>query len=237
MNLNNKTILITGANGGLGSVFVKKAIALGAKTIYCAARDIKTLEEIQKLSSNIKTVKLDITNKEDVISFANSIDSLDIIINNAGVNSAKRVFEDSTIDFDVNVHGTLNVCKILSNKLNKQGAIINITSVLALANLPIMGLYCSSKAALHSLTQALRAELLKDEIDVYEVLPGPIDTNMTKGQDMPKATPESIVSNVFEAFFNKEFEIFPDDFSKQIKQGLEANQSQVLKEFAMSVAN
>lgn len=237
MNLKNKSILITGANGGLGSMLVKKAISFETKTIYCAARDIKTLEKIEKLSSNIKTIKLDITNKEDIISFANSIDSLDIIINNAGVNSAKRVFDEDTSDFDVNLHGTLNVCKILRNKLNKQGAIINITSVLALANLPIMGLYCSSKAALHSVTQALRAELAKDEIDVYEVLPGPIDTNMTKGQDMPKATPESIASNIFDGYFNKEFEIFPDDFSKGIKQGLDADSKQVLKEFAMSIAN
>ncbi len=169
------------------------------------------------------------------MSIASKIENIDYLINNAGVNSLKRVFDDSKIDFEVNLFGTLNSCQILSKKLNKNGSIVNITSILALINLPIMGLYCASKSALHSLTQAFRAELQKENIKVYEVLPGPIDTNMTKGQDMPKSSTSYIVSNIIDGIKNEEFEIYPDDFSKMVKRRLKDDKENLEKEFLNSL--
>ncbi|MBP7769761.1 MAG: SDR family NAD(P)-dependent oxidoreductase [Aliarcobacter sp.] len=235
MILENKTILITGANGGLAIAFINALLKQDVKKIYCTARDMSKLESLKSLSEKIEIFSLDITKKEEIEALVLKIENIDILINNAGVNSGKRVLDESKIDFDVNLYGTLNACQILSKKINKGGAIVNITSILALINLPIMALYCASKSALHSLTQAFRAQFLKDGISVFEVLPGPIDTNMTKGQDMPKTSTEDIVKNVLESMKNNEYEIYPDDFSKIVKRRLVDDKEALEKEFAMSL--
>ena len=235
MCFENKVVFITGANGGLAKSFIEALLKENVKKIYCTARDLEKLEELKKLSSKIEIFNLDITKKDELDEIASKIENIDYLINNAGVNSLKRVFDDSKIDFEVNLFGTLNSCQILSKKLNKNGSIINITSILALINLPIMGLYCASKSALHSLTQAFRAELQKENIKVYEVLPGPIDTNMTKGQDMPKSSTSYIVSNILDGIKNEEFEIYPDDFSKMVKRRLKDDKENLEKEFLNSL--
>jgi short-subunit dehydrogenase len=236
MNLENNTVFITGANGGLGLAFVQECLKQNPKKIYCTARDLNKLEQIKNLSDKIEVLEIDITQKENFLQKVSAIDKIDLLINNAGANSSKRLFDDNnTIDFDVNVFGTLNSCNILSNKINKNGAIINITSVLALINLPIMALYCASKSALHSITQALRAELKTKDIEVYEVLPGPIDTNMSKDVQMPKASPSEIAKTVLEGLKQKDYEIYPDEFSKMIKQRLQENKTVLEEEFSQSI--
>ncbi|MFY9075674.1 SDR family NAD(P)-dependent oxidoreductase [Malaciobacter mytili] len=235
MKLEDKVAFITGANGGLGRAFVKELLNQNVKKIYCAVRDTKSLDEINKLSSKIEVIALDITNKHEVQKVASTIENIDILINNAGVNSGKRVFDETKIDFEVNLFGTLNSCQILGNKVNTLGAIVNITSILALINLPVMGLYCASKSALHSLTQALRVEFNKKQVEVYEVLPGPIDTNMTKGQDLPKTQPSDIVNEVIKALENSQYEIYPDGFSKMVKERLISDKELLEKEFAQSI--
>ncbi len=235
MKLEDKVAFITGANGGLGRAFVKELLNQNIKKIYCAVRDTKSLDEINNLSSKIEVIALDITNKQEVQKVASQIENIDILINNAGVNSGKRVLEENKIDFEVNLFGTLNSCQILGKKVNNLGAIINITSILALVNLPVMGLYCASKSALHSLTQAFRAEYKANAVEVYEVLPGPIDTNMTKGQDLPKTQPSDIVNEVIKALENSEYEIYPDSFSKMVKERLISDKSVLEQEFAQSI--
>lgn len=231
----NKTILITGANGGLAKAFISELLTKNIKKLYCTARDVNSLEDIKLVSEKIEVYSLDITKEEQIKELSLKIDNIDILINNAGVNSGKRIFDETKIDFNVNLLGTLNSYQVLSKKLNKNGLILNITSVLALINLPIMALYCASKSALHSLTQALRAELTKENILVIEVLPGPIDTNMTKGQEMPKTSPKDIVKNTFESLSQGQIEIYPDDFSKMIKERLAVDKENLEREFALSV--
>ena len=129
MNLENKTLLITGANGGLGQALVRYAINHNAAKIYCCARDVAKLEPLKTLGENVELCPLDITDKSQIAAFAQTIGSIDILINNAGVNSGKRVFDESTDDFEVNVQGTLNVCRGLRTKISKGGAIVNISSI------------------------------------------------------------------------------------------------------------
>lgn len=236
MCLRNKTILITGANGGLGRSFIQHCLRENAKKIYCCARNSETISNLEKLHSSIEVYTLDITDIESIRSLALKIEKIDILINNAGVNSGKRVFEESLIDFEVNVFGTLNVCRELRYKITKNGgAIINISSILALMNLPVLGLYSASKSALHSLTQAMRAELISDGIDVYEVLPGPIDTNMTKQQGIEKTSPDEIVQKIFEGYLIKNFYIYPDLFSKTIKKNIGKQANDLETTFAQSL--
>lgn len=235
MLIENKIVLITGANGGLAFAFIDQLLKQNVKKIYCTARDMSKLETLKKLSDKIEIFPLDITKKEEALKLASKIENIDILINNAGVNSGKQLFDSTQIDFEVNTFGTTNIIDSFYKKINKGGAIVNITSVLALVNLPIMALYCASKSALHSLTQALRAQAKKDEISVFEVLPGPIDTNMTKGQDMPKTSPEDIAINVLDSIKKDQYEIFPDEFSKMVNKRLKEEKEALENEFAMSI--
>lgn len=235
MNLENKILLITGANGGLGRALVRYALSHGAAKVYCCARDTAKLEALKELGTEVELCALDITDKAQIAAFAQTIDSIDLLINNAGVNSGKRVFDESIDDFEVNVQGTLNVCRGLRSKIAKGGSIVNISSILAHVNLPIMGLYCASKSALHSLTQAMRAELALHQIEVYELFPGPIDTDMSKDQPMEKASPEDIASALFEGIEEKTYEIYPDPFSRGIKEALEVDCKALELNFAASV--
>lgn len=235
--MKNKTILITGANGGLGCVFVEKILAQNPSMIYCAARDIKSLESLKALSEKIIPLELDISSKESINSAVAKIANLDILINNAGVNSNTRLFDNrSSLDIEVNLNGTINLTQALLLKLKEsKGVVINITSVLALVNLPILGNYCISKSALHSFTQALRAEFALFGGEVYEVLPGPIETKMTEGSPLPKTSPQDVVDATLDSINKKLFEIYPDNFAKLIKKRLDAEPDALIKEFAMSL--
>lgn len=235
MSLEDKVVLITGANGGLGIALVEYAIISGAKKIYCYARKTDKLQKLQQNNPNLIIEIVDITDKSRVEEVALTIEYIDILINNAGANSGKIVFDDEKIDFEVNLFGTLNICRSFENKINKNGAIINITSVAALVNFPIMGLYSASKAALHSVTQALRAHMALKEIEVYEVFPGPIDTDMVKDLDMPKTSASDIAKEIFTSFAKKEYEIYPDSFAKMVQESLLNDPKSIESEFAKSI--
>ncbi len=232
MKLKNKIVLITGANGGLGQSFINYCLEQNVQKIYCCARDINKLNIND---SRIEIIKLDITNLLDIDNLVKSIDYIDILINNAGVNSGKRIFEDISNDFEINVFGTLNIYKALYSKIKENGSIITINSILAFMNLPIMAQYCASKSALHSITQAIRAELKSKSIEVFEVFPGPMDTEMSKNLQMDKATPLQVVLNTFDGLTNKDFEIFPDDYSKNIISMLKNNSKKLEQQFACSI--
>ena len=235
MLLENKSVMITGANGGLGTALVREALGHNAKKVYCCVRDISKAEALKQLDARVELCALDTTDKQSVEVLASKIDSIDILINNAGTNSEQRILQDNTVDFEVNVFGTLNVCRAFSDKIAKEGAIINVTSILALVNLPVMGLYCASKSALHSATQALRAEFALKGVEVYEVLPGPIDTGMSENQPMEKASPEDVAKEVWAGYEAKTFEIYPDPVAKGMKEGLTHAPEAVIAECAQSI--
>lgn len=234
--MENKIVLITGANGGLGTVFVEKILALKPRKIYCSARNLASLANLKAMSDVIETIELDITSQESINKTVSKIETLDILINNAGVNSNSRLFDSSFMDFEVNFKGTLNLTQALFEKLKaSKGTVMNITSVLALVNLPVLANYSASKSALHSSTQALRAEFGLFGGEVYEVLPGPIETRMTEGSPMPKTKPQDIVDAVLLSFKKKEFEIYPDGFSQMVKERLASEPEKLTAEFAMSL--
>ena len=235
MDLKNKIALVTGANGGLGEAIVKELLEKNIAKVYCGVRVKSSGEALTSLSDKIAVIELDLADVKMLEKNLADIENIDLLINNAGVNSAKRVLENENSDFNINVNGTLKVTQLLAPKINKGGFIVNITSVLALCNLPVMGLYCASKSALHSLTQALRAEMSLKEIQVLEVLPGPIDTKMTPGDAMPKASPKDIALETIKGIEADKEELYPDDFSKSIKEALDNDPKGIEKQFAQSV--
>ena len=234
--MKNKTILVTGANGGLGNAFIEALLEQNPKKIYAAARDMQTLEHL-KNRGGIELLMLDITDAVSVQAAREKAGDIDMLINNAGVNSGARIFGGNAYDMDVNYKGTANLCKSYFEYAKEHKMqIINISSIVALCNLPIMAEYSISKSALHSFTQAIRAELKAYGSEVYEVFPGPIDTRLTEGADMPKADPMDVAKEVLKCVAKREFEIFPDGFAKMIQERLATDPKGVEADFAMSVA-
>lgn len=216
MEITNKTILITGANRGIGQALVNEALSRGAKKVYAGTR-----VAINHPDKRVITLNLDITNITQIQAAASRIDDLDILINNAGVAFYDDLNDGAVLGkhLEVNLYGTQNVTNAFLPVLKKsEGAIVNILSILALAPLPPIASYCVSKAAAFSMTQSLRAYLKNQHINVHAVLTGPVDTDMTKGLDIPKVSPESVAMNIFEGVENGEEEIFPDQMSASMQQ-------------------
>jgi NAD(P)-dependent dehydrogenase (short-subunit alcohol dehydrogenase family) len=143
-----------------------------------------------------------------------------MLINNAGIMLRDDLTDPAVLErhLAVNLFGTYAVTQaFLPAVTRSRGAIVNILSANALAPLPlIMPAYSVSKAAAFSLTQSLRALVAGQGIRVHAVLPGPVDTDMTRGSNVPKASPESVALAIFDAVGNGEEEIFPDPASAPI---------------------
>ena len=217
MNIENKTVLITGANRGIGRALVEEALKRGAKRVYAGIRG--TLQHADK---RVIPLTLDITNAGQIQRAAAEVSDLDVLINNAGIApyddlSKPEVIEESLA---VNLFGTLNVSRAFLPLLKRsKGAIVNNLSMLALAPLPLIPAYSISKAAAFNMTQSLRALLASQGVSVHGVILGPIDTDMNRGLEIPKASPESAAVGIFDGLEKGEEDIFPDPASKSIADG------------------
>jgi NAD(P)-dependent dehydrogenase (short-subunit alcohol dehydrogenase family) len=143
-----------------------------------------------------------------------------MLINNAGIALPDDLTDPAVLErhLAVNLFGTYAVTRALLPAVTRsRGAIVNILSVNALAPLPfIIPAYSVSKAAAFSLTQSLRALVAGQGVRVHAVLPGPVDTDMTRGSGTPKASPESVAQAIFDAVGSGEEEIFPDPASAAV---------------------
>jgi len=217
MNIENKTILITGANRGIGRALVDEALRRGAKKVYAGTRGAFEITD-----QRVAPITLDVTNASQVQQAVERIDSLDVLINNAGI----AIYDDLT-DFEiiekhlaVNFLGLLRVTQAFLPALRRsRGAIINNLSMAGLAALPIIPSYSISKAAAFNLTQSLRALLAGEGVSVHAVVLGPVDTDMNRGFDIPKASRESAAAGIFDGLERGEEEIFPDPASLSIAEG------------------
>jgi NAD(P)-dependent dehydrogenase (short-subunit alcohol dehydrogenase family) len=162
-----------------------------------------------------------VTDAAQIEAAAESVDSLDILINNAGV-SLPGELDGAVVErlLAVNLFGTWGVTQAFLPVLTEsQGAIVNVLSLSAVAAVPFDPNYSISKAAAFALSQALRALLAGRGVSVHAVLPGPVDTDMTRGLDLPKASPESVARGIFDGIENGEEEVFPDPMSASITEG------------------
>jgi NAD(P)-dependent dehydrogenase (short-subunit alcohol dehydrogenase family) len=150
------------------------------------------------------------------------IENLDVLINNAGIVIYDDLSKPEVIEqhLAVNLFGTLNLTRALLPLLKRsKGAIVNNLSTVALAALPVIPGYSISKAAGLSMTRSLRALLASQGVTVHAVLTGPVDTDMNRGFDIPKASPESAASAIIDGLERGEEEIFPDPVSQSIAEG------------------
>jgi NAD(P)-dependent dehydrogenase (short-subunit alcohol dehydrogenase family) len=217
MNIANKTVLITGANRGIGRALVDEALRRGAKKVYAGVRGA-----LQIADQRVRPLALDVTNLPQIQQAAEQVDSLDVLINNAGVAIYDDLSNPDVIQqhLAVNVFGLLNVTRTFLPLLKRaKGAIVNNLSMAALAPLPIIPAYSLSKAAALSMTQSLRAHLAAQGVTVHAVVLGPIDTDMNRGFEIPKAPPAAAAQGIFDGLEKDEEEIFPDPASQSIANG------------------
>jgi NAD(P)-dependent dehydrogenase (short-subunit alcohol dehydrogenase family) len=217
MKIAKKTVLITGANRGIGRALVEEALRRGAQRVYAGSRG--SLEQSDK---RVVPITLDVTNVAQIRSAVSEIDTLDVLINNAGIVIYNDLSKPEVIKqhLAVNLFGSLNVSRAFLPLLKRsRGAIVNNISTVALAPLPMIAGYSISKAALLSLTQSLRALLASQGVTVHAILTGPVDTDMNRGFDIPKASPESAASAIFDGLERGDEEIFPDPLSQSIAEG------------------
>jgi NAD(P)-dependent dehydrogenase (short-subunit alcohol dehydrogenase family) len=227
MTIADKTILVTGANRGIGRALVEAALARGAKRVYAAAR-----QPVTHPDARVTPVTLDVTDAAQIKRAVGDIESLDILINNAGLALYDDLSEPAPLErqLAVNLFGTYGVTRAFLPMLTRsRGAIVNVGSVTALAALPLIPAYSISKAAAFNMTQSLRALLAGRGVKVHAVLAGPVDTDMSRDLDIPKTSPESVAGAIFDGVQNGEEDIFPDPMSQSMAESWRSGAAKVLE--------
>jgi NAD(P)-dependent dehydrogenase (short-subunit alcohol dehydrogenase family) len=216
MTIADKAVLVTGANRGIGQALVEEALRRGARRVYAGTR-----QPFAHPDPRVIPLTLDVTDAAQIQAALERVESLDVLVNNAGVARYDDLSDRAAIEahLNVNLFGTWSVTQaFLPLVTRSQGAIVNALSVVALAAFPIIPAYSISKAAAFSLTQSLRALLAGKGVSVHAVLTGPVDTDMSRGLDIPKASPESVARAIFDGVENGEEDIFPDPMSASLAE-------------------
>jgi len=199
MEIRDRRILITGANRGLGRALALAFANAGAKEILAGTRKLTDLKKTD--ADRITPIQLDVTNDSDV-NATKQLGPIDILVNNAGVagygNPVNMSFDDAVAEMNVNYFGALRMTRALAPAMIErgEGMIVNVATAFAKINLPLIGTYCASKSALLSLGQALRAYLSDRGVHVMTVMPTTIDTDMSKGAEVPKMTTEFVAGEI-----------------------------------------
>jgi NAD(P)-dependent dehydrogenase (short-subunit alcohol dehydrogenase family) len=211
MKIADSVVLVTGANRGLGRALVEEALQRGATRVYAGTRT-----PFAHPDGRVTPVALDVTDASQIDAAAASIGSLDVVINNAAVALYDDLSDRAMLErhLAVNLFGPYGVSQAFLPALARsRGAIVNVLSDAALAAVPFVPAYSISKAAAFSMTQSLRALVADLGVRVHAVLPGPIDTDMSRGADIPKSAPESVARRILDGVESGEEDIFPDPAS------------------------
>jgi NAD(P)-dependent dehydrogenase (short-subunit alcohol dehydrogenase family) len=225
MKLDNATVLVTGANRGIGLAFAKAALARGARKVYAAARNPGAIT-----LPGVTPLRLDVTSADDVAAAARAAGDAALVINNAGVAATGSFTSPDAEDvlrrhFETNVLGVLRVSQAFAPVLarNGGGALLNVASIASWISSPLLANYAVSKAAVWSLSNGLRNDLRAQGTQVLTLHMGFVDTDLTHGIDMPKSTPEAIVARAFDALEAGAEEVLADEMTQQVKQALSAD--------------
>jgi NAD(P)-dependent dehydrogenase (short-subunit alcohol dehydrogenase family) len=234
MKIADRAVLVTGANRGIGQALVEEALRRGVKRVYAGTR-----QPLAHLDGRVTPLTVDVTNAAQIQGAVERVESLDILINNAGVALYDDLSDRAALEqhLAVNLFGTYGVTQAFLPLLKRsKGAIVNNLSLAALAPLPVIAGYSISKAAAFNMTQSLRALLSGQGVSVHAVILGPIDTDMNRGFEIPKASPESAAVGIFDGLEKGEEDIFPDPSSQSIAEGWRSSAVKALeRQFAAFV--
>jgi NAD(P)-dependent dehydrogenase (short-subunit alcohol dehydrogenase family) len=227
MTIADRAVLVTGANRGLGQALVEDALRRGATRVYAGTR-----QPLAHPDERVTPLSLDVTDAAQIRAAVERVESLDVLINNAGVDLHGDLSDRVLLErhLAVNLFGTYGMTQAFLPLLTRsRGAIVNLLSVAAVAALPFTPTYSISKAAALSLSQSLRALLAGQGVTVHAVLAGPVDTEMTRYLDIPKASPESVASAILDGVDDGEEEIFPDPLSATMAESWRSGAAKALE--------
>jgi NAD(P)-dependent dehydrogenase (short-subunit alcohol dehydrogenase family) len=211
MNIDKKTVLITGASRGIGQALVSEALRRGATRVYAGTRG-----PLQHPDKRVTALMLDVTSVSQIQEAVDRVDTLDVLINNAGIALYDDLSNLEVIEqqLAVNLVGLLKVTHAFLPLLKRsQGSIVNNVSLAGLAPLPVIPSYSISKAAAFNATQSLRALLAGQGVAVHAVILGPVDTDMNRGFDIPKASPAAAARGIFDGLERTEQSCRPSNSS------------------------
>jgi uncharacterized oxidoreductase len=189
MELENSTILITGGTSGIGLEFVNQLTKQGANIIV-TGRNLDTLNETKKKFPKVHTFRSDVSNPEDIEQLYNDVTAqfpdLNIVINNAGlmrlidVQDTALDLENINLEIATNLSGTIQMVHQFLPHLKKQksSAIVNVSSAIAFLSYSSAPIYSATKAGVHAYTQALRLQLEDTNVNVFELIPPGVNTNL-----------------------------------------------------------
>jgi NAD(P)-dependent dehydrogenase (short-subunit alcohol dehydrogenase family) len=222
MKLDNAVVLVTGANRGLGEEFARQALALGARTVYAGARDPGSIR-----LPGVVPVRLDVNDPAQVREAAAACGDVSLVINNAGIASPGSLLDEDGVEalrrmMETNVYGMLRVSQAFAPVLaaNRGGAFLNVLSVASWISTPGLAAYAATKSAAWSVNNGLRIALKEQGTQVLGLHVGFIDTDLTRGIDLPKLAPSEVVARAFEALEAGRSEVLIDELSQNVKRGL-----------------
>jgi len=210
--------LVTGANRGIGRALTEALLTRGARKVYATARNPEALRDLR--DDRLVSLRLDVTDVDQIRAVGEAAQDVEVVFNNAGVALPGGIADSTVLDrarreMEVNYFGPLQLLQRLALTLatNGGGAVVNIGSAAGLTNFPFIPTYSASKAALHSLTQAARILLGAQGTSVFGVYAGPVDTDMTRGFELPKTSPRDVALAILDGIEAGQEDIFPDPFA------------------------
>ena len=226
MELAGKRVLISGAGRGLGRTLVGAFLAAGASEVLAGTRNDEARDSLQReFPERVRPVQLDVTSDADVDAVAR-LGTVDILINNAGIagygNPLTMSFDDVERELAVNYLGVLRLTRAIVPAMiaQRDGMIVNVATAFAKVNLPLVGSYCATKAALLSLGQAMRAHLADDGVRVITVMPTTFDSDMSRGANVPKMTKDFVAGEILAAIREERHDPPIGDEAKGVLDGL-----------------
>lgn len=222
-NIKGSVILITGADGGIGTALVEECIIQGAKKIYATGLKLENLKNKFSSYDKVFPIELDVTNLDQILECSRLCVDTNLLINNAGVELKipfidKRSSAAALFEMKVNYIALIDMINAFLPNLERQknAGIVNILSLGALAIVKRLGTYCASKSASHVLTETIREEFEEKNIKVMATYIGYVDTNMVPEETKTeKSTPQSIAIGICQGINNGESHIYPDITTKE----------------------
>lgn len=219
-SLNGAVVLVTGANGGIGTHFVHDALARGAAKVYATARSPRTWND-----ERIVPLTLDVTDPASVDAAVAAAPDVTVLINNAGANPPSASLLDVTeadirVNMETNFFGPVFLARAFAPILaaTPESVLVDVHSVASWYGFG--GIYSASKAALWSATNSLRIELAPKGVHVTGVHMGYVDTPMAAHADGPKMLPAELVTTVYDAVEAGQYEVLADELTAQVKAAL-----------------
>jgi NAD(P)-dependent dehydrogenase (short-subunit alcohol dehydrogenase family) len=234
MNIENSVALVTGGNRGIGLAFARALLARGARKVYVGARDPATVT-----LPGVQALRLDVNKPEDVAAAAALASDVTLVINNAGIAQPGGFLAPDSEEvarrlFETNFFAMLRVSKAFAPvlKANGGGTLLNVLSVASWVNGGDLAAYSASKSAAWSLTNSLRNELAAQKTQVLALHMGYVDTDLTRGLEAPKSSPEEIVGRALDGVASGLDEVLADELTVQVKRGLTAARPSYLPQVA-----